>query len=114
VLVTELAIDGAPAGARPARNLLYFKKTKDLQLPKPDVKLAVADASGGVFNVSVTAKQLARNVFVTSGAVDGAFDDNYFDVLPGETITVKFRPRGATTAGQVQAALSATSIADTY
>jgi beta-mannosidase len=112
--VTELAINGAPAGTRPARNLLYFKKTKDLQLPKPDVKLAVADAGGGVFNVSVTAKQLARNVFLTGGAVDGAFDDNYFDVLPGETITVTFKPRAATTAGQVQAALLATSIADTY
>ena len=116
VLVTELALDdaGATGGARPPRNLLYFKKTKDLQLPKPEVKLAVADAGGGAFSVSVTAKQLARNVFLTSGAVDGAFDDNYFDVLPGETITVTFRPRAATTAGQVQAAVTATSIADTY
>ncbi len=116
VLVTELALAdaGAPAGARPPRNLLYFKKTKDLQLPKPEVKLAVADAGGGGFSVSVTAKQLARNVFLTSGAVDGTFDDNYFDVLPGETITVTFKPRAATTAGQVQAALSATSIADTF
>ena len=116
VLVTELTIDGVGAqwGARPERNLLYFKKTKDLQLPKPEVKLAVAGAGGGAFTVRVTAKQLARNVFLTSGAVDGTFADNYFDVLPGETITVTFRPRAATTAGQVQAALSATSIADTY
>ena len=114
VLVTELAIDGAPAGARPERNLLYFKKTKDLQLPRPEVKLAVADAGGGAFTVSVTAKQLARNVFLTSGAVDGMFADNYFDVLAGETIAVMFRPRATTTAGQLQAAVSATSIADTY
>jgi hypothetical protein len=34
--------------------------------------------------------------------------------LPGETITVTFKPRGMTTAGQLQAALSAVSIADTY
>ena len=114
VLVTELAIDGAPAGARPERNLLYFKKTKDLQLPRPEVKLAVADAGGGAFTVSVTAKQLARNVFLTSGAVDGMFADNYFDVLAGETIAVMFRPRATTTAGQLQAAISATSIADTF
>jgi beta-mannosidase len=112
VLVTELAINDS--GARPVRNLLYFKKTKDLQLPKPDVKLAVSDAGGGTFSVAVAAKQLARNVFLTSGAVDGTFDDNYFDVLAGETITVTFKPRGMITAGQLQAALTATSIADTF
>ena len=49
--------------ARPAhrtsRNLLYFKKTKDLQLPKPEIKLAVAAGANGALAVSVGAKQLA-------------------------------------------------------
>jgi beta-mannosidase len=113
VLVTEVQIDGA-AGAPASRNLLFFKKTKDLQLPKPDVKLAVAPGANGTLAVTVGAKQLARNVFLASGAVDGMFDDNYFDVLPGETVTVTFRPRAPTTPAALQAALTATTIADTY
>jgi beta-mannosidase len=110
VLAAELVVEGAP----PQRNLLFFKKTKDLALPKPEIKLAVAAGANGTLAVSVGAKQLARNVFLTSGAVDGMFDDNYFDVLPGETVTVTFKPRAPTTPAALQAALAATSIADTY
>jgi len=110
LLVTELAADGAP----PSRNLLFFKKTKDLQLPRPEIKLAVAPGANGTLAVTVAAKQLARNVFLSRGAVDGFFDDNYFDLLPGETVTVTFRPRAPTTPAALQAALTATSIADTY
>ena len=116
VLVTELEVEGAagPTSATRSRNLLYFKKTKDLQLPRPEIKLAVAAGANGALTVSVGAKQLARNVFLASGAVDGFFDDNYFDVLPGETVTVTFRPRTVTTPAALQAALTATTIADTY
>jgi beta-mannosidase len=113
VLVVELTPEGAP-GSPTSRNLLYFKKTKDLLLPKPEIKLAVAPGSNGALTVSVGAKQLARNVFLAGGAVDGFFDDNYFDVLPGETVTVTFRPRAPTTPEALQAALTATTIADTY
>jgi beta-mannosidase len=109
-LVTELE----PEGGAVQRNVLFFKKTKDLQLPKPEVKLAAAAGANGALAVSVSAKQLARNVFLSSGAVDGMFDDNYFDVLPGETVTVTFRPRAPTTPAALQAALTAKSIADTY
>jgi beta-mannosidase len=113
VLVAELEVEGAP-GSATSRNLLYFKKTKDLQLPKPDIKLAVAAGANGALAVSVGAKQLARNVFLASGNIDGFFDDNYFDVLPGETVTVSFRPRTPTTPEALKAALTATTIADTY
>ena len=113
VLVAELAIDGAP-GSFTSRNLLYFKKTKDLPLPKPEVKLAVAPGANGALAVSVSAKNIARNVFLASGDVDGFFEDNYFDVLPGETVTVTFRPRTPTTPETLKSALSAITIADTY
>jgi len=113
VLVTELQADGA-AGAPASRNLLYFKKTKDLQLPKPEIKLTVAPGANGALAVTVSAKQLARNVFLATGNVDGFFEDNYFDVLPGETVTVAFRPHAPTTPAALQAALTAISIADTY
>jgi beta-mannosidase len=113
VLVTELQVEGAANGTT-TRNLLFFKKTKELQLPKPELKLAVAAAADGALAVSVSARLLARNVFLASGAVDGFFDDNYFDVLGGETAIITFRPRAPTTPQALQAALTATTIADTY
>ena len=113
VLVTELTPEGGPDPST-SRNLLFFRKTKDLQLPKPEVKVAVAAGANGALAVSVSAKKLARNVFLASGAVDGFFEDNYFDVLPGETVTAAFKPRTPTTPAALQAALTATSIADTY
>jgi beta-mannosidase len=115
LLIAELDAEGPPGSAPTrSRNLLYFRKTKDLQLPKPEVKLAAAVGANGTLVVSVSAKQLARNVFLASGAVDGFFEDNYFDVLPGETVTVAFRPRAPTTPAALQTALTATTIADTY
>jgi beta-mannosidase len=113
VLIAELDAEGPP-GPTTSRNLLYFKKTKDLQLPKPELKLSVAPSVNGTLAVSVAAKQLARNVFLASGAIDGFFEDNYFDVLPGETVIVTFKPRAPTTPAALQGALTATTIADTY
>ena len=78
------------------------------------MKLAVAPGADGALAVTVGAKQLARNVFLATGAIDGFFDDNYFDVLPGETVTVTFRTASTDDAEALQAALTATSIADTY
>jgi beta-mannosidase len=116
VLVAEIA---DKSGRRLSRNLLYFGKTKDLDLPKQSVALDVAPGSGdGVFTVKVAAKQLARNVYLTAGdgaqAIDGSFDENYFDILPGETVDVTFRAKAPTSAPALKAALHAVTIADTY
>ena len=98
VLVTELEVDGARGRvvAQPA----LLQEDEGPALPKPEIKLAVAAGANGALAVSVSAKQLARNVFLASGAIDGFFDDNYFDVLPGETVTVTFSPRARDDAGR--------------
>jgi beta-mannosidase len=109
-LVAEIAENGQPL----ARNVFWFEKTKDLELPRPDLSLAVAAAPDGAFAITVGAKQLARDVYLGSGAVDGFFEDNFFDLLAGESRTVTFRPQSATTLGALRAALQATTIFDSY
>jgi beta-mannosidase len=123
VLVVELR---EKRGEVLSRNTLSFVKTKDLELPPPQLALGVEPRPDGTFAVSVTARQLARNVYLTVGdpaanpapspapPLDGFFEDNYFDVLPGETIQVTFRPRVAMTAASLRAALHAVTIAETY
>jgi beta-mannosidase len=107
VLVTELS----EKGARLSRNLLSFEKTKDLELPRPELRLDATPREDGSFAIKVTAQRLARNVYLTA---DGTFDDNYFDLLPGESVTVSFRPRAPITAPALRAALHAVTIADSY
>jgi beta-mannosidase len=110
VLVAQLTEGGRPL----ARNLFWFEKTKDLELPKPQVRLEVTPGSGGTFSVAVRASALARAVRLDAGAIDGFFDDNYFDLLPSEAMTVTFHPHAATTLAALEAALQATTIVDSF
>jgi beta-mannosidase len=115
VLVTELAEQGKPL----ARNLLSFAKTKDLDLPRSDLALTVEPGAGGTLAVKVATRALARDVYLTTGggiagAIDGHFDDNYFDLLPDEARTVIFHPARPTTPAALRAALHATTVADSY
>jgi len=117
VLVTELGAQGQLL----SRNLLSFVKTKDLELPAPELRLEVAaGGADGALAVTVTAPAFARDVYLTVGdpgapdAIDGRFDDNFFDLLPGETRMVRFRPAKPTTAAALHAALRASTIASSY
>jgi len=115
VLVAELS---DRAGKRLSRNLLYFGKTKDLDLPNPGLSIEVEPRSDGTFTIKVATQSLARNVYLTTGegmkAIPGFFDDNFFDMLPGEVVTVSFRPEKPVTPAALKAALKATTIVDTY
>jgi beta-mannosidase len=118
VLVAELS----EGGRRLSRSVLSFVKTKDLALPPPDLHLDVEARDGASFAVKITARRFARSVYLTSmrpangqgAGVDGFFDDNYFDMLPGEVTTVSFRPNGPTNIEALRSALGAISINDSY
>jgi beta-mannosidase len=112
VLVAEL--NERATGKRLSRNLFFFEKTKDLDLPKPELSLEVEPREGGTFAVKVTAQRLARAVYLTSPDRDAFFDENYFDLLPGESVTVTYRPSAPTTAKALRAGLHAVTIADSY
>ena len=113
MLVVELGDKGKPL----ARNILWFEKTKELDLPRPEIRLEISPVENGAFAIKMTAARLARDVYLTAG-VDGFFDDNYLDLLPGETVAVTFTPApgagAGVTAESLQASLRATTIADTY
>jgi beta-mannosidase len=112
VLVAELD-EGA---TRIGRGLHYFAKTKDLALPDPELKVAAAARADGPSGqgtiVRVTARRLARDVRLEAEQRGGdarpeqMFSDNYFDMLPGETVEVDWK--GPTVN------VKAISIRDTY
>jgi beta-mannosidase len=99
-----------------SRNLIFFEKTRDLALPPPELKVNV-EARGATTQVRVTARKLARAVYLSTADGEGTFSDNFFDLLPGETATVEWKgPPGGppADAARLRAALRIVSVRDTY
>mgnify|MGYP001217453694 CR=1 FL=1 len=71
-----------------SNNILYFRPIKDIDLPKPDVKYEINPVDGG-YEITLSSAKLAKNLYMTIGDEDGFFSDNYFDLLPGQTVNVK-------------------------
>jgi beta-mannosidase len=95
-----------------SRALHYFGKTRELELPDPELSCTVVDSDESWACVAVTARRLAQSVRLLAepaagGDADGHFADNYFDMLPGETVAVDWR-------GAPGVVFRAQSIRDTY
>ncbi len=68
-------------------NVYYFRPFKELDMCKPNVDMKVISIKGG-FDIKLKTDKLAKNVFLSIGGEPGFFSDNYFDLLPGEDVTV--------------------------
>ena len=105
VLVADLVREGV----RVARGLHYFVKIRNMDLQEPELHVDVAEGSGDrtTTTVRVTSRRLAKSVRLRAEPPDGRFEDNYFDLLPGETRTVAWH-------GPHPRRVYASSIRDTY
>ncbi len=79
-----------------SRNLIYLAPTKEVHL-KPAIlqtqilKASMPAVSKSVtsnYRVRITSPVLARDVYVSFGAVDATVSDNYIDILPGESVDI--------------------------
>ena len=62
----------------------YFSYPKDQELPETKVSYKVKTFDGKC-EVTLSAKQLARDIFVEIPIQGAKFTDNFFDLLPGQT-----------------------------
>lgn len=67
----------------------YFLPFKDLSLPSAEVAVFPDFNVEKGISIAVTSPVLAKNVFL-GAKVDGHFTENYFDLLPGDTVLLKF------------------------
>ena len=74
-------------GARLSRNLVYLAPTKGVHLKPAQLKVETAGANGS-YKIRVTSPVLARSVYLSFGNLDVKLSDNYFDLLPGETVEI--------------------------
>lgn len=67
-----------------SEEIYYFNYPKDLELPEAKVSCKVKTLDGKC-EVTLSAKQLARDIFVEIPVQGAKFTDNFFDLLPGQT-----------------------------
>ena len=96
-----------------SENTLYFDKVKNLNLPDPGLLWSV-DKKDGDFLVTVTTKNLAKNVYLRADETEGQFSDNYFDMLPGEEKTVVMEQLRGVSQNDLKNNLKVFSIIDSF
>ena len=94
-----------------SRNLIYLVPVKQVHL-KPAALNVEVGGQNGSYTIHVTSPVLARDVYLSFGNLDVKLSDNYFDVLPGETVTITV----TTTASRndLQAQMKAVSLTDAF
>ena len=109
-----LVFDLTVRGQQVSRNLIFFDTMHNLDLPKP-VKIETSlDKSNGSYAVTLRSPALARSVFVSFGDLDVKTEDNYFDLLPGEAVTVKLKTPAAVTLDQLKSGIQVISLTDAF
>ena len=74
-----------------ASNFSYFSSPKDLKLPKPTITKVVAVSDQG-YSITLSSDKLVKDLYLDTEE-KGQFSDNYFDILPGEKVTVTFKTK---------------------
>jgi len=94
-------------------NAYFFVPPKEALLPTPHLVVNCRKDQAG-FGVAVSSDVLARHVYLSTEKSEGFFSDNYFDLLPGQTVEVVFTPRGELTLDDFQRELRAMSLVDAF
>ena len=105
--VFELSVDDRVT----SRNLLFFAPARELELPPTNItKQWTPTSTGG--DLQLSSLQLARHVYVSFSDVEATPSDNYFDLLPGESVTLHVKTAAGSEA--IRQALSIQTITDAF
>ena len=109
-----LAFDLAVGGQNISRNLAFFDTMHNLDLPGSVHVDASLESSNGTYSVALRSPVLARSVYVSFGDLDAQTSDNYFDLLPGEPVTITLKTPASVSADQLRSAMSVVSLTDAF
>jgi beta-mannosidase len=107
-----LVLDLEVGGKRVSRNLQFFDVTHNLELPVAPKIEATLSKAGEDYTVTLESPQLARSVYLSFGDLDVHSADNYFDLIPGESVTVTLK--SAASLDQLKNALKITSLREAF
>ncbi|MGO9338435.1 MAG: glycoside hydrolase family 2 protein, partial [Terracidiphilus sp.] len=98
-------------GTEISRNMTYLVPVKEIHLKPATLKVEVSPDKGS-YKIRVTSPVLARSVYLSFGSLDVNVSDNYFNLLPGETIEVT--ATGVNSLDQLRAQLRVRSLVDAF
>ena len=112
--------DLANGGTALSRNLIYLAPTREVHLKPAVLQTEISKASSqtqargvaSTYKISISSPVLARDVYLSFGAVDATVSDNYFDILPGETVAVTATTNA--TLDELKAELKVVSLTDAF
>ena len=99
------------AAGKTYRNNYFLVQQKTMNYPKATLHCKV-DRAGGEYDVTVRSDNFARGVYLSVEGETAHFSDNFFDLMPGETRTV--RVASELNAKELARRLKSMSLADTY
>jgi beta-mannosidase len=107
-----LVFDLQVGGKQISRNLIFLDVTHNMELPvAPRIESSLSKADGG-FSLTLRTAALARNVYLSLGDLDVQVSDNYFDLFPGEPVTITLKT--SSTLDQLQSALKTISLTEAF
>lgn len=68
-------------------NNYFLVKQKEVNYPKATIARSIRPVTGG-YEVTLSSDHFARAVFLATGDAESTFTNNYFNILPGATVTV--------------------------
>jgi beta-mannosidase len=107
-----LVFDLDVAGKKVSRNLMFFDVTHNLELPvAPKIETTLSKNTED-YTVTLQSSKLARNVLLSFGDLEARTSDNYFDLIPGEAVTV--RVKSPATLEQLRGAMRTMSLTEAF
>ena len=110
VFVAQLLKDGELL----AQQLATFVRNKHLKLVNPRLNAYLTRGEGDLLTIEIVAEYLARFVELSLDDADVVFSDNYFDVLPGETVSITCRMPAGWTIDDFARSLTVFSLYDSF
>jgi beta-mannosidase len=116
-VVAELSNSGG--GEMAPHNIVYIAPTREVHLKPATLTAQVTTVPAKIvvpgtrtFRVTISSPVLARDVYLSFGALDAQLSDNYFDILPGEKADVTISTNA--TLDQLKAAMKVVSLTDAF
>ena len=106
-----LVADLTAGGNVLSSNIVYLSPTVEVHLPAAALKTDVAKNADG-YSLRITSPVLARSVYANLEGLDFDISDNYFDILPGQTVEITLKTKASE--DQVRSALKVRSLADAF
>jgi beta-mannosidase len=85
-----VAADLTVAGSVVSSNLIYLAPTVEIHLPAATLQTELTKSAES-YRLRVSSPVLARSVYVSFGQVDADVSDNYFDLLPGQSVEIAIK-----------------------